>query len=57
MMGTKRRKEATPMLRPMLVRLRPDLLRRAKKVAIDRDTTLQALVTEALDAYLKGVRS
>jgi hypothetical protein len=56
-MGTKQRKEAKPMLRPTLVRLPPDLLRRAKKVAIDRDTTLQALVTEALDAYLKGVRS
>ena len=45
------------MLRPTLVRLPPDLLRRAKKVAIDRDTTLQALITEALETHLKGVRS
>jgi antitoxin-like ribbon-helix-helix protein len=54
---TKKRKEATPMLRPTLVRLPPDLLRRAKKVAVDRDTSLQALMTEALEALLKGVRS
>ena len=45
------------MLRPTLVRLPPDLLRRARKVAIDRDSTLQALVIAALEAHLKGVRS
>jgi hypothetical protein len=31
--------------------------RRAKKAAIDRDTTLQQVIAEALEAYLKGVRS
>jgi hypothetical protein len=57
-MGTKPQKEKKhPMLKAMIVRLQPELLRRAKKVAIDRDTTLQALVAEALEAYLKGVRS
>ena len=45
------------MLKATIVRLRPELLRRAKKTAIDRDTTLQALVAEALEAYLKGARS
>jgi hypothetical protein len=58
-MGTRKggNKEATPMLKPTMVRLPPDLLRRAKKVAIDRDTTLQALITDALEVHLKGVRS
>lgn len=44
------------MLKATIVRLRPELLRRAKKAAIDRDTTLQQLLTEALEAYLKEVR-
>jgi predicted transcriptional regulator len=56
-MDTNKGNEATPMLKGTMVRLPPDLLRRAKKVAIDRDTTLQALVADALEAYLKGVRS
>jgi hypothetical protein len=56
-MGTKTRKEDRPVLKATIVRLRPELWRRAKKAAIDRDTTLQAIITEALDAYLKGVRS
>jgi predicted HicB family RNase H-like nuclease len=51
-MGTKTLKEKDPM-RKIIVRVRPELARRAKKAAIDRDTTLQALVTEALEAYLK----
>ena len=41
------------MLRAMIVRVPPELLRKAKKTAIDRDTSLQQLVTEALEAYLK----
>jgi predicted HicB family RNase H-like nuclease len=57
-MGTKKVKEATPMLKPTMVRLPPDLLRRAKIAAVERDTSLQQLVTEALDAFLrKGGRS
>jgi predicted HicB family RNase H-like nuclease len=57
-MGTKKVKEATPMLKPTMVRLPPDLLRRAKIEAVERDTSLQKLVTEALEAFLrKGVRS
>ena len=39
-------------LRPTLIRLPMDLLRRAKKAAVDRDTTLQKLVAEALAAHL-----
>ena len=46
------------MLKPTMVRLPPDLLRRAKIAAVERDTSLQQLVTEALDAFLhKEVRS
>lgn len=41
------------MLKSMIVRVPDELLRRAKKAAIDRDTTLQALVTEALETHLK----
>jgi hypothetical protein len=40
------------MLKAMIVRLEPELIRRAKKEAIDRDTSLQALVAKALEAYL-----
>ena len=40
------------MLKSMIVRVEPELLRRAKKTAIDRNTTLQALVTAALERYL-----
>jgi predicted HicB family RNase H-like nuclease len=57
-MDKKKGKEATPMLKSTMVRLPPDLLRRAKIAAVERDTSLQQLVTEALEAYLrKGVRS
>jgi len=52
-MGKKPEKERPPMLRAMIVRVPPELLRKAKKTAIDRDTSLQQLVTEALEAYLK----
>ena len=41
------------MLKSMIVRVPDSLLRRAKKAAIDRDTTLQALVTEALEVHLR----
>jgi hypothetical protein len=36
------------------VRLKPALVKRAQHYAIDRDTTLQALVEQALEALLKG---
>jgi predicted DNA binding CopG/RHH family protein len=40
------------MLKPMLVRVPENLLRRAKHAAIDRGTKLQTLVADALAAYL-----
>ena len=45
------------MLKATLVRLRPELLQRAKIAAVKRNTSLQQLVSEALESYLKGVRS
>ena len=44
------------MLKAIIVRVRPELARRAKTAA-RRDTSLQALVTEAIEAHLRGVRS
>jgi len=41
------------MLKSTILRIRPELLRRAKKAAIDRDITLQQLLTDALEAFLK----
>lgn len=41
------------MLRATIVRLPDNLLRRAKKAAIDYDTSLQQLVTKALESYLR----
>jgi len=46
-------KEKEPMLKSTILRIRPELLRRAKKAAIDRDITLQQLLTDALEAFLK----
>jgi predicted HicB family RNase H-like nuclease len=51
-MKRKPRKEKKPMLKPMLVRVPENLLRRAKHAAIDRGTKLQTLVADALAAYL-----
>jgi predicted HicB family RNase H-like nuclease len=45
--------EEKPMLKAMNVRIAPELLRRAKKAAIDRNVTLRELVSEALEAHLK----
>jgi predicted HicB family RNase H-like nuclease len=41
-----------PMLKATLVRLPEDLLRRAKIAAIQRGTSLQQMVTDALGAHL-----
>jgi len=41
------------MLKSTMVRLPPDLLRRAKIAAVERDSSLQKLVTEALEAFLR----
>jgi hypothetical protein len=49
-------KENKPVLKKTVVRLPADLLRRAKIAAVKRDSTLQALMTEALEIHLKGVR-
>jgi predicted HicB family RNase H-like nuclease len=46
-------KEERPMLKQMIVRVPAELLRKAKKAAIDRDTSLQQMVTEALEGYLR----
>ena len=37
----------------LLVRLDPDTMRRLKHLAVDRNATLQALATEAIDRLLK----
>jgi hypothetical protein len=55
--GVKKSREEDTMLKLIFVRLTDELLRPAKIAAIARDTTLQGLVTEALEAHLKkGVR-
>jgi predicted HicB family RNase H-like nuclease len=56
-MGTKTPKEKKPMLKAMIVRLRPELLQKAKIAAVRRNVSLQTFVTEALEACLKGERS
>lgn len=38
----------------LLVRLDPDTMRRLKHLAVDRNATLQALATEAIDRLLKS---
>lgn len=35
------------------VNLKPDVYRRLKRAAVDRDQTLQEMVNEALERYLK----
>jgi predicted HicB family RNase H-like nuclease len=45
------------MLKATVVRLPEDLVRRAKIAAIERETTLQQMVADALEAHLgKAVR-
>jgi predicted HicB family RNase H-like nuclease len=46
-------KENKPMLRATIVRLPVDLLKRAKISAVKRDSSLNQLITEAIEAYLK----
>jgi predicted HicB family RNase H-like nuclease len=55
-MGTQR-KEAKPVLKATILRLPPELLRKAKIAAARRETSLQALITEALETAIKGERS
>lgn len=40
------------MLKPLLVRVPADLFKRTKIAAAERDTSLQDVVTKALEAYL-----
>jgi hypothetical protein len=49
--------EAKAKLKTTILRARPELLQRAKIAAVKRNMTLQALLNEALESYLKGVRS
>jgi predicted HicB family RNase H-like nuclease len=52
-MKSKPRKEKVrPMLKATVIRLPPDLLRRAKIAAIERSTSLQQMVADALEAHL-----
>jgi predicted HicB family RNase H-like nuclease len=55
-MGTKR-KEAKPVLKATILRLPPELLRKAKIAAARRETSLQGLITQVLERELKGERS
>jgi predicted transcriptional regulator len=41
------------LLQPTSIRLEPDLHKRARRYAVEHDTTLQATVNEALADYLK----
>jgi predicted HicB family RNase H-like nuclease len=52
-MRKKPQKERKPMLKATIVRLTPELWRKAKLAALNRETTLQKLVADALEAYLK----
>jgi predicted HicB family RNase H-like nuclease len=40
-------------LKPTLVRLPPELLKQARHAAVERETSLQQIVIEALELYLK----
>jgi len=46
-------REKAPMLKATIVRLPVDLLRRAKIAAVERDSSLQQLITAAIEDYLK----
>jgi predicted HicB family RNase H-like nuclease len=46
------KEKVRPMLKATVIRLPPDLLRRAKHAAIERGTSLQQMVTDALEAHL-----
>ena len=48
----KPKEKTKPMLKATVVRLPVDLVRRVKIAAVQRDTSLQQLVTAALEAYL-----
>jgi predicted HicB family RNase H-like nuclease len=54
-MGTKSKEK--PVLKATILRLPPELWRKAKVVAARRETSLQALMTQALEELLKGERS
>jgi hypothetical protein len=46
-------RDKAPMLKATIVRLPVDLLRRAKIAAVERDSSLQQLITAAIEDYLK----
>jgi predicted HicB family RNase H-like nuclease len=52
-MKPKNPKEERPMLKQMIVRLPADLLRKLKIAAIERDQSLQQIVTDAVEGYLR----
>jgi predicted HicB family RNase H-like nuclease len=43
------------MLKPTMVRLPADLLKRAKIEAVERDSSLQDLIAQALETFLQKV--
>jgi predicted HicB family RNase H-like nuclease len=46
-------KKEKPMLKQTIVRLTPELRKRARVAAAQRDISLQALIVEALEAHLR----
>jgi predicted HicB family RNase H-like nuclease len=55
---TQRKEKERPVLKATMVRLPEDLLRRAKIAAIQRGTSLQQMVTDALETHLRiGAKS
>jgi hypothetical protein len=47
-----RKENVKAMLKATVIRLPPDLLRRAKHTAIEHDTSIQQMVTDLLEAHL-----
>jgi hypothetical protein len=47
-------KEKEPMLKQTTIRVPAELIRRAKIAGIEQDKSLQGVIIEALEAYLKA---